>query len=199
MGKSNIIYTERRVFVDCDKASDLMMKYMDGVLTDAEAVSLNRHIKICSQCEEDFLMYDSIMNNFSEGTLSEPTEGFEGRVMALIMQLPETEVKSVNRPLFGVLGVFSVLLSLGIILDMNKESLLNWMRQYPQLDPLFRVFDPVSGAVSGISLQVSDAFARISSYFQQIGSGLNYVPLMLFGVLAAAQIIIYSRERVAGK
>jgi len=95
-----------RVGMDCDKAGDFMMKYMDGVLTDSEAASLNRHIKTCSLCKVDFLAYDGIMNNFSEMTLSEAPEGFESRVMDLIMQLPEVRSKAVDRAMSGVLGVF---------------------------------------------------------------------------------------------
>jgi len=185
--------------MDCEKASDLMMKYMDGVLTEGEAASLNRHIKVCGRCAEDFFVYDGIMNSFSEMTLSEPPEGFERRVMEIVRQLPEMGLKSVNRALYGVIGVFSVLLSLGIILDMNRESILGWMRQYPQFESFIKLYAPVSDAVGSISLRVSTAAAQVSAYLQQVGSNLNYVLLLLAVVLAAAQFVIYRRERVAGK
>ena len=185
--------------MDCEKANDLMMKYMDGILTESEAVSLNRHIKTCGQCEADFLVYDGIMDDFSGMTLSEPPEGFELRVMSIIRQLPDVGIKSVQRSMYGVLGIFSVLLGLGIILDMNKELLFNWMSQYPQLEPLLDVYAPVADAVRDVSLRVSSAMSQFFAYMQQISSGLYYVPLLLFGVLTAAQYVIYRRERVAGK
>ena len=185
--------------MDCDKATDLMMKYMDGVLSEAEAASLNGHITECAQCKEDFLAYDGIMGNFSGMTLCEPPEGFELRVMSIIRQLPEMGLKSVHRSLYGVLGVFSFLLGLGIILDMNKDAALDWMGRYPQFKPLLDVYAPVSEAVRNISHQVSLALSMVSSYLQQVSSGLYYVPLLIFGVLAAAQFIIYRKERVAGK
>ena len=185
--------------MDCEKAGALMMKYMDGVLTENEAGSLHQHIKVCARCEEDFLAYDGIMNNFAEMSLSEPPEGFEIRVMEIVRQLPEVGLKSVHRALYGVLGVFSVLLGLGIILNMNKESLLNWVDRYPQLQPLARIYAPISDAVGNISLQVSSAAAQILSVLRQAGSGLSYVPLLLFALLAAAQFVMYRRERVAGK
>jgi hypothetical protein len=181
--------------MDCEKAGGLMMRYMDGALTDAEAVSLNRHIHACGHCKEDFLAYDGIMNSFSEMTLSEAPEGFERRVMEIIARAPAMEAKSVNRPVYGILGVFAVLLSLGFILVMNKEAMLNWMYQHPQLEPLINVFVPVSAAVDDISIQVSAALAQASAYLQQAGSNLDYVPLLLFGALAAAQFVIYRRER----
>ena len=172
-----------------------MMKYMDGVLTDAEAASLNRHIKVCDQCKEDFLVYDSIMYNFSEMTLTEAPEGFERRVMDIITQLPETTLKAVNRSLSGILGVFSVLIGLGFILIMNKEAMILWMRQYPQFQPLTNILVTVSTAVNNISLQVSEVMSQVLAYLQQAGPNLIYLPLLLFWVLAAAQFIIYRRER----
>ncbi|MDR1560077.1 MAG: zf-HC2 domain-containing protein [Clostridiales bacterium] len=181
--------------MECEKAGDLMMKYMDGVLTDAEAASLNRHIQTCGHCKEDFLVYDGIMNDFSDMTLSEAPEGFERRVMAIIAQLPEMGAKSVNLPVYGIIGVFSLLLSLGFILVMNKEAMLSWMYQYPELEPLRNLFVPASAAVDDISMQVSSALAQMSSYLRQAGSNLSYVTLILFGLLAAAQFVIYRRER----
>jgi len=185
--------------MECEKANDLMMKYMDGILTESEADLLNKHIKTCNRCKEDFLAYDAIMDDFSEMTLSEPPEGFELRVMSIIKQLPEAGLKSVNRALYGVLGVFSVLLGIGIILDMNKEQLLNWMDQYPRLKPLLDIYAPISAAAGNISLEVTAALSQAMSYLQQVISGLYYVPLLLFGVLTAAQFVIYRRERVMGK
>ncbi|MDR2648960.1 MAG: zf-HC2 domain-containing protein [Clostridiales bacterium] len=179
--------------MDCEKAGGLMMKYMDSALTDAEAVSLNRHIHVCAHCKEDFLAYDGIMDNFSEMTLSEAPEGFEHRVMAIISRLPEMEVKP--GPVYGILGVFSLLLSLGFILIMNKETMLSWMYPYPQLEPLINIFVSISAAVDNISLQVSSALSQISLYLQQAGPGLNFVPLLLFVALSAAQLVIYKRER----
>ena len=185
--------------MECEKANDLMMKYMDGTLSESEAFSLNRHIKTCGQCEEDFLMYDSILDDFSGMTLSEPPEGFELRVMSIVRQLPEVGVKSAHRSLYGVLGVFSVLLGLGIILDMNKEPLLNFMSQYRQLKPLLDIYAPVAAAVRDVSLRVSAAVTQALSYAQQLSSGLYYVLLLLFGILAAAQYVIYRKERIADK
>jgi len=186
--------------MECEKAGGLMMKYMDGVLDGAEADSLNRHIKSCGHCKEDFLAYDSIMKNFSEMTLSEAPEGFEHRVMDIIRQLPEVRLKSVSRQLSGILGVFTVLIGLGFILIMNKEAMIGWLSQYPQFEPLTGILVPVSTALNSISLQVSVTMSQYVSYLQQASLRLNYVPLLLFGVLAAAQFVIYRRERaVSGK
>ena len=175
------------------------MKYMDGVLTDAEAVSLNRHIKLCGHCKEDFLAYDSIMRNFSEMALTEAPEGFESHVMDIVMQLPEVKAKFVNRSLSGILGVFSVLIGLGFILIMNKDAMISWLHQYPKLEPLYNSLAAVSAAVNNISLQVSAAMSQVSAYLQQAGSDLIYVPLLLFWALAAAQFIIYRRERTVAR
>ena len=185
--------------MECEMANDLMMKYMDGILTETEAASLNSHITACGQCKEDFLAYDGIMENFSGMELCEPPEGFELRVMSIIRQLPEVGLKPAYRSLYGVLGVFSVLLGLGIILDMNKEAVLAWMGLYPQLKPLLNIYLPVADAVRDISNQVSMMLSQVSSYLQQISSGLYYVPLLLFGVLAGAQFVIYRKERIADK
>lgn len=185
--------------MDCEKAGGLMMKYMDMILTDAEAVSLNKHIKICDRCKVDFLVYDSIMNGFSKMTLTEAPEGFENCVMDVIAQLPEAKPKTPGRQISGLLGVFSVLIGLGFILIVNKEAIINWMYQYSQFESLLSVIAPLSADIDSISLQVSTAISQFLLYFQQAGAGLSYVPLLLFGVLAAAQILMYRRERAVTK
>ena len=186
--------------MECEKAGGLMMKYMDGALTDAEAASLNRHVQACGNCMEDFVTYDGIISSFSEMQLTEAPEGFEYRVMDIISQLPEVAIKPVNRPLYGVLGIFTVLMGLGFVLVMNRDAMLGWVSGYPKLVPLMNFLIPVSTAVNSISHQAAAFLSQVSSYLRQAGSSLNYVPLLLFGVLAAVQYVIYRRERaVANK
>ena len=185
--------------MECEKAGGLMMKYMDGVLTDAEAISLNRHIKTCGHCKEDFLAYDGIMKDFSEMTLSEAPEGFEYRVMEIITRLPETRPKAAGRPLTGVFGIYTVLLSLGFILNVNKEAIIEWMYNYPQFEPLLNIIVPISTAINSISFQVSAAVLQGLSYLEQAGGSLHYILLLLFGVFAAAQLVIYKRERTVAE
>jgi len=185
--------------MDCEKAGSLMMKYMDMILTDAEALSLNRHIKTCDQCKVDFLVYDSIMNSFSEMSLIEAPEGFEDRVMEKIAQLPEPRTKAAGIQLSGLVGVFSVLIGLGFILILSKDAIIGWMHTFPQFEPLLSIIVPISTAIDNISYQVSTAISEFALSLQQIGPDLTFVPLLLFGVLAGIQFFMYRKERVVAK
>jgi anti-sigma factor RsiW len=183
--------------MDCEKASGLMMKYMDMILTDAEALSLNKHIKTCEQCKEDFMMYDSIMNGFSEMSLVEAPEGFEDSVMEAVAQLPVHKAKTTG--VSGLLGVFSVLIGIGFILILNSEAIIGWMQGYPQLEPLLSVIIPAATAIDNISYQVSTSISEFTLSIQQVAPNLIFVPLLLFGVLAGAQFMMYRKERVVVK
>jgi anti-sigma factor RsiW len=180
--------------MECEKASVLMMKYMDKTLSAQEAEALNRHIASCSACKEDIMVYDKIMSDFSEMELVEPPENFTASVMAKIRLLPAPS-SAADGMLGGVWAVFSVLMGLGFLLAMNKDGIMAWMAQYPQLSAALVYMQPLSESVSQISnaaiTSLQTAFTQASSWM----SSLRYGLLGIFSVLAIAQILMRRKER----
>ena len=72
--------------LDCKKAENLIMKYMDGELSPEDAQLLNDHIKCCEKCREEFFVFDAMMQNAAEVSkeVIRAPEGFEKAVMSKI-------------------------------------------------------------------------------------------------------------------
>lgn len=55
-----------------------MMKYMDSIITEQEATELRSHIEECEICKEDFIMYNHILEEFSNiDNIIEAPDDFE--------------------------------------------------------------------------------------------------------------------------
>jgi len=72
--------------VNCNQAYDLMMKFLDGELTNSEHTKLIYHINKCSNCCEEFQEYSSIVKALEEDNEIEPPDDFEMTVMNKIEQ-----------------------------------------------------------------------------------------------------------------
>jgi hypothetical protein len=71
----------------CDKYDDLMMKYMDGILDEAEESELRLHMESCFVCFEDFEAYSGILKGFNEMEIVEAPADFAAKVMERVTAL----------------------------------------------------------------------------------------------------------------
>lgn len=177
-----------------------MMEYMDGFLNDEEAAELGKHVSECEICKEDFLLYNKILEDFSDihNIISAP-DGFEEQVMIKIEALEHIYVNSEARTdgiLCTLWGTFSILAGIGTILFVNKEAITNFMLQTPSLSAYANMLAPVENYV----LQFKDSFlASVNTIMQAISAyavSLKYVSLIAFILLIAAQYFIYKKDKV---
>lgn len=148
--------------MNCEKANELIMKYMDGTITEDEAVILNSHINLCDTCKSEFEAYDSILSEFDSFEYVEPPLGFEEIVMDKINALPDfafvTE-KSTNRIIYSV---FTVLCAFAFFLWTFKIPLLNMMAKQPLLtDKVNQMFDVLAKhnfVINSVNLEINSGF-----------------------------------------
>lgn len=114
--------------MDCNKANKLMMKFMDNSLTDEEYLLLEKHLEECAECKKDFSLYTEILENFSEETMIiEAPENFEEMVMAKIENIEPKYIDLKNRTnnfYYIIAGVSSLLFSISMLVNMNKEIII---------------------------------------------------------------------------
>lgn len=123
--------------MDCDKAGDAMMQYVEKTIKPMVAIRLARHVHKCESCREYFLALDETAEAFAEPCaeaelaterVSAP-EGFTEAVMARIRKLPVYAPIKINRAdiaLRVVWGLCAVLLgvTLGMIYHPETAALI---------------------------------------------------------------------------
>jgi len=151
--------------MDCVKAEEMMMRFMDGELTDAESAELTAHTEICAACAENFHAYEKIMNAFADAPEIFAPDGFEAAVMQKI--LPARK-KSEN--IFVVsLGAVSALLGAALFILIGRDP------------NLFTDF--TSSALAALQTSMTDAapFLSVSRY-------------ALIAILAVAAVVVAARK-----
>ncbi|MTI46769.1 anti-sigma factor family protein [Sporosalibacterium faouarense] len=94
--------------MDCQKASILMMEYIDGTINESDKISLLGHIEECEDCNEEFsLLVESIdlVENMEE---LEPPEDMENLVMSSIdlnRYSIKTKVWNITLALFATITI----------------------------------------------------------------------------------------------
>lgn len=68
----------------CNNSQNYMMKFFDRDLDDIEEAQLKQHLKICSNCSEEFVTLKEIFADIEQSSEIEPPEDFECQVMSRI-------------------------------------------------------------------------------------------------------------------
>lgn len=90
--------------MECGKMSDLIMKYLDGNISEVELKLLNRHMISCEKCSKEFEIMTEISELINElPEISAPAD-FESKVMHRIKQ-QKAQTSMVNM-LIGAVGLF---------------------------------------------------------------------------------------------
>ena len=195
---------------ECDKAHDLMMKYMDGELNEKEAAVLREHAAGCETCKADFEIYDFISGELNTGgtgdrgrsPLHDAPPDFTENVMRVIVTLPtpkKVTKSGFERAAYIIAGVASMLFGLGFLLVLNRESIINYLSGIPALDGFMSAIVPItetvgedmSGAVGGVYGMFLSVLHFMTEY--------RYLLVGLIAVLAAVQVIMYYRKASASK
>ena len=138
--------------MNCSKADEYFMKYIDNCLTVGEAEQLHKHLAVCEKCKADFMAYDTIAKEFSnmEFIIEAPLD-FEDAIMEKIKELPTPKAavdKSINTVL-TVIGIgFMSVLAIGFIIFINRDIIIEMAAGYPQLAGYVAFLNPVSEYVT---------------------------------------------------
>ncbi|MDR1706020.1 MAG: zf-HC2 domain-containing protein [Clostridiales bacterium] len=194
---------ENKTAPECERAGELMMKYMDGELTEREILKLREHLEVCPACKEDFITYDFIHEELSQGAgLISPPDGFVKAVMTKVSALPSPKkiaAAAFDTKLRTLWAVISALFGVAFLLVWYKDPILSYMSGISWL----------SGYVGAIIPAVDRLYGAAASFFSNISafamtaldfiSAYKYVFFAGFCVLCGVQFFISRRRAAAGK
>lgn len=186
--------------MDCSMSDMLIMKYMDGEITESEAMLLNEHILQCEACRKEFYLFDRMTKGFESLPEIEAPEGFEMAVMAKIEALDYNYAKSgysIERKILGVmLGVFSVAVAGGVALFVFREPILN--SAFGGLLPpeAYGKLADMSGFISEFGYMCKDMFSNVLASANRASAlFMGVVGLLVIAVAALQGYILYKKRR----
>lgn len=91
--------------MECSKVSDLIMKYIDGDISEVELMLLNKHMLSCKSCNEEFEMMTEMMRCINDMPEISPPCDLEAKVMKRISR--QREASSMINMLIGAAGMFA--------------------------------------------------------------------------------------------
>ncbi|MTI67104.1 MAG: zf-HC2 domain-containing protein [Firmicutes bacterium] len=94
--------------MDCNKASMLIMKYLDKDITEKEQNKLTKHLEVCSECREEFNLLNDTFEIVEDLEDVEPPKDIEKKVMASIDK-GKYKKKSYKNLIYLIVSAFSVL------------------------------------------------------------------------------------------
>jgi hypothetical protein len=119
----------------CEKYSELMMKYMDGLLDDFEQMNLGKHIEACEACREDFAIYQEMLVNFDSNSeeIIEAPEDFVASVMKKVeginIYFPKKvrdKGKILDNVIFALWGLMAAVFAVGVVLFFQGDAIFDW-------------------------------------------------------------------------
>lgn len=184
----------------CNHADQLLMKYMDGILTMDEAKKLNYHITECVSCREEFFTYQIMMEELQEGKMVEAPEQFEFEVMDKIKGIDfdykVKEIGSIENITAMLWGVFSLVFGIGVLLFIYRQPVLEYLLQSPYMGDWVKAVLP---AVDLLSSQINDIRTEIEEFLsngRQIITLLKVITISVLTMLASIQYYIYRKKKV---
>jgi len=186
--------------MECSKANEMMMQYMDGTLSAGDAERLQKHIAQCDACRADFMIYDEIVMDFETLEETPAPDGFVEAVMSKIDALEPASVKAnekIDNILVAVWGAFSVLFGLGFALALNREAVMSFLAAQPLFAGYMETLAPIGviigDFVTGLGTATENFFTQTLALF----SGAKYIVLAIAACLALAMVILTRREKAA--
>ena len=186
--------------MECSKANEMMMRFMDGTLSEDDAARLHKHLASCDGCRADFAIYDEIVADFLTLEETPAPDGFVEAVMARVEAL-EPVSKKVNEKIDNILvavwGGFSVLFGLGFALSLNREAVMSFLASQPAFAGYMETLAPVAVMVGDFVTGLGAAAETLFTQSLAFLSGAKYIVLAIAACLALATVILTRREKAA--
>ena len=184
--------------MDCKYAEKLMMKYMDGCLTEKEKEDLNCHILICEKCKEDFLVYDAMMKEarmLSSEEITAP-KGFEEAVMFRIRNEKAAEYgyKKTDKIKIACVGICAIMCALSYFVYANQQAVIIRLYQYPVFKPYLDRIIPFARSVSELCIKTMDLVNVVFTRADEILSSMGIAIIGLIVVCCALQGVVSVRN-----
>ncbi|NLP46364.1 MAG: hypothetical protein GX347_04860 [Epulopiscium sp.] len=184
----------------CEHADELMMNYLDGVLSKDQAYQLNQHLQKCDSCVETFYAYEQIQEEFKKMSVVEVPEDFTRNVMSKINKItpqyhlePQSCIENIN----GIVwGIFSILFGIGVLLVMYQQELLQFLLNNPYTASWIGQFIPTFDLLADYLVQLQHNINEVFVFVQKIMGNIKNVLIFILIVLGVVQYQIYRKEKV---
>jgi hypothetical protein len=184
----------------CSKADQLMMKYMDGILSMEEAKQLNLHLTECDACKEEFFAYQKMIDVLQDGQFYKAPDDFESTVMNRIKDIEvEYEIKKtvpIETISAIVWGFFSLIFGIGVLLVLYRQPVLEYLVQNPYLgewaNSMIPAMDILSAYINDFKTEMTNILGTIKYIFEV----LRLILIPIVAVLGVVKYYIYRKEKV---
>ena len=182
----------------CEKYSELMMKYMDGLLDDFEQMNLDKHIEACEACREDFAIYQEMLTSFDHNNMEiiEAPENFVASVMEKVddinLYFPQKvrdKGKVVDSIIFAVWAFLASAFVAGTVLFLQGEAIFGWLNANG-LHAIVNVLQPFTNFMTGLGQALGYHLTGASEWLSANISNYAIVFLLAFMALVAVQFYI---------
>ncbi len=128
--------------MNCNNANELMMKYMDGVLTKEESMDLRQHLEICEKCKQEFDVFTQMLDGFEEDVIHIPNldNDFNKKVMNEVQSIGYIKKPSFLKTIaFNTVATIALIIITSIVFtpsmnaianNIENQSILNFMTSY---------------------------------------------------------------------
>ncbi len=173
--------------MDCNKADEAMLQYMEKTISPANAKALAIHLLSCESCREYFTALDMTIEALDVGEveITEAPPGFTSGVMAKVVELPaykkrKRAVYNTNLIMRIVGGVCSIIMGIAVMITSGGVSV-------PALDGIFPAIK-----------EWADGLANGNSFLSLIlsnGPSLSIAALVFAAVILMILVVLQRSER----
>jgi len=184
--------------MDCRYAEKLMMKYMDGEISEEEARELNKHILVCENCREEFFVYDRMITEAEAVSAEEITapEGFEEAVMM--------KIRAEKTPVYGYskndkiraacVGTCGLFFAVSYFLVINQQAVISKMYRYPVFEQYLNKMVPFARSMEVYAGRIVSMINNVVLQADRILSSMGIAILGLIVVFCMLQAVVYTRK-----
>lgn len=184
----------------CRQADELMMNYLDGILSKDKAYQLNQHLQQCDACVETFYAYEQIKKELHQMNIVEAPIGFTEQVMGRIEEIkPQYDLQK-EMPMENITGIvwgiFSILFGVGVLLVIYQQEILSFLLSYPYTSSWIGQFIPTFDLLTQYLQQLQKNMSGIIVSIRQIVENGKTLLALILVALGMVQYRIYRKEKV---
>ena len=186
--------------MNCNKANQLMMDYLDLNISEENEFLLKNHLKECEECKESFNLYTQILDEFSldKENIIEAPEDFEIEVMKKIEIIEPRYIKEkFNKTMvyYTILGMTCLSFSLFLLISFNKDSFLSNVSNSPILNKYYLFFESMFN-INIQKINIHHLWENITNLTPLILEGLKYTSLIMIFFIIIGQYFVYKRKSI---
>lgn len=178
--------------MDCNKANKLILKFMENSITEEEYISLENHLENCKECEDDFSLYTSVLDDFEQNiNIMEAPSDFTQNVMKKIEHIKPDYIdnKKSTNIFYYTISLFSALL-IGIVIFVNfyKDDIV---KNFPADSFIYKFFEFNQNLIYNNNLLLSDK-QNLPNFILYLRIAFLFIVL----ILIIGQYNIYKKNKI---